>query len=393
MNFPFFISALLLLLHAAYSSATTVGVTYNTMTPDVPPPEHVVPVLQSLKISAVRLLNPSPAAVRSFAYTNISLLLSVPNYLIPSFAANRSAADLWLYSHVLPYHPRTRISLISVGSDAITDVATTYSTQDPSTILLSAMQNLHLSLRDLGVHTVRVSTTFSFVEIMTTSFPPSAAEFQEPISSLILRPLLQFLDETNSSLLINLYPYNVYRINAEIPIGFALFQENPFNFRDDVVTGVRYRNLFDMMVDAVVAAMAVAWQENIPVIVTETGWPSETEPQAAGNYAEMYLKGLMKHLRSGLGTPLRKEGVTEAYVYQLFDESNSKYNGSSANGTYDYASTRERAGQHWGIMHPNLTMKFKVDFSASTWILGNDKRWVKVVVRLCASLLSVSLLL
>ncbi|XP_073295985.1 glucan endo-1,3-beta-glucosidase-like [Primulina huaijiensis] len=388
MNFPFFISAILLLLSGASANATTIGVTYNTMTPNVPPPDRVVPALQSLKISAVRLLNPSPAAVRSFAYTNISLLLSVPNYLIPSFAANRSAADLWLYSHVLPYHPRTRISLISVGSDAIFDVATTYSTVDPSTILLSAMQNLHLSLRDLGIHTIRVSTTFSFFEIMTTSFPPSAAEFQEPISSLILRPLLQFLVETNSSLLINLYPYNVYRINSDIPIGFALFQENPFNFRDDVVTGVRYRNLFDMMVDGVIAAMAVSWQENIPVIVTETGWPSETEAQAVGNYAEMYLKGLVKHVRSGIGTPLRKEGVTEAYIYELFDESNSEYN-----GTYDYASMREGAGQHWGIMHPNLTMKYKVDFSASTWILGNDTRLVKIVVRLCTSLLSISLLL
>ncbi|XP_075512581.1 glucan endo-1,3-beta-glucosidase-like [Primulina tabacum] len=388
MNFPFFISAILLLLSGTSANATTIGVTYNTMTPDVPPPDHVVPALQSLKISAVRLLNPSPAAVRSFAYTNISLLLYVPNNLIPSFAANRSAADLWLYSHVLPYHPRTRISLISVGSDAIIDVATTYSTLDPSSILLSAMQNLHLSLRDLGIHTIRVSTTFSFFDIMTTSFPPSSAEFQEPISSLILRPLLQFLVETNSSLLINLYPYNVYRINYDIPIGFALFQENPFNFRDDVVTGVRYRNLFDMMVDGVIAAMAVAWQENIPVIVTETGWPSETEAQAVGNYAEMYLKGLVKHLRSGIGTPLRKEGVTEAYIYELFDESHSEYN-----GTCDYASMREGAGQHWGIMHPNLTMKYKVDFSASTWILGNDTRLVKIVVGLCTSLLSVSLLL
>ncbi|KZV55582.1 glucan endo-1,3-beta-glucosidase [Dorcoceras hygrometricum] len=389
MNFPFVIlAALLILLHAA--AATTIGVTYNTMTPDVPPPEHVVPALQSLKISAVRLLNPSPAAVRSFAYTNISLLLSVPNYLISSFAANRSAADLWLYSHVLPYHPRTRISLISVGSDGITDVATTYSNLDPSTVLLSAMQNLHLSLRDLGIHTIRVSTTFSFVEIMTTSFPPSAAEFREPISSLILRPLLQFLVETNSSLLINLYPYNIYRLNSEIPIGFALFQENPFNFRDDVVTGVRYRNLFDMMVDSVIAAMAVSWQENIPVIVTETGWPSETDAQAVGNYAEMYLKGLMRHLRSRLGTPLRREGVTEAYIYELFD---SKHNGSTTNGAYDYASMREGAGQHWGIMYPNLTMKFKLDFSASTWIHGNDRTLVEVLVRLFAALLSVSLLL
>lgn len=49
--------------------------------------------------------------------------------------------------------------------------------------------------------------------------------------------------------------------------------------------------------------MAVAGHENIPVGV-----------------AEMYIKGLVGHLRSGLGTPLRKEGVAETYIYELLDK-------------------------------------------------------------------------
>ncbi|KAG8390075.1 hypothetical protein BUALT_Bualt01G0045700 [Buddleja alternifolia] len=374
-------AAFLLLLSAA--SATTIGITYNPSTPNLPPPDHVVSTFQSLHISAVRLINPTPAAVRAFAYTNITLLLSVPNHLIPSFAANRSAAIQWLYSYVLPYHPRTRISLISAGSDAITAAATSDPTLDPSTVIIPAMRNLHFSLIDLGIKTISVSTTLSFIDIMTTSFPPSAAEFQEPIGSLIIHPLLQFLSETNSSFLINLYPYNVYRINSEIPIGYALFQEHPFNFRDDVITGVRYRNLFDMMVDAIVASMAVSGQENIPVIVTETGWPSESEAQAAGNYAEMYLKGLVRHLRSGLGTPLRKEGVAEAYIYQLFDEGTN----GEANGTTIGAALSGGGGHSWGIMYPNMTMKYKINFS------GADKRLLKIVLVILASLVSVLMLL
>ncbi|KAL2248877.1 UNVERIFIED_CONTAM: putative glucan endo-1,3-beta-glucosidase [Sesamum indicum] len=385
----------LILLSAAVStpSATTLGVTCNLSTPNLPPPEHVVSTLQSRRVSAVRLLDPTPAAVRAFAYTNISLILSVPNHLIQSFAANRSASTLWLHSHVLPFHPRTHISLISAGSDVLTTAATYDLTLDPSTALLPAMRNLHLSLLDLGIRTISVSTTFSFIDILTTSFPPSSAEFQEPIGSLIIRPLLQFLDETNSSFLVNLYPYNVYRINSEIPIGYVLFQQHPFNFRDDVITGVRYWNLFDMMVDAVVAAMAVSGHENIPVIVAETGWPSEAEAQAAGNYAEMYLKGLVTHLRSGLGTPLRKEGVAEAYIYQLFDEVDSTHK-NDKNGTTGAAmSGVTGAGQHWGIMYPNMTMKYNFDLSGSTRVTGNDKRWVKMVLEVAASLVSVLLFL
>ncbi|CAA2934578.1 glucan endo-1,3-beta-glucosidase [Olea europaea subsp. europaea] len=122
--------------------------------------------------------------------------------------------------------------------------------------------------------------------------------------------------------------------------------------------------IFDMMVDAVIATMADLGQENIPVIVTETGWPNEAESDATGNYAKMYLKGLLTHLslRSGMGTPLKKEGVAEAYVYQLFDEIDLKKS-SNRNGT---SISRSRWGrQKWGIMHLNMTLKYgpyRIDF-------------------------------
>ncbi|KAL3652240.1 hypothetical protein CASFOL_001921 [Castilleja foliolosa] len=380
---------LLLLLSADISttSATTLGVTYNPSAPNLPPPEHVVSTLQSLHVTSVRLLDPTPAAVRAFAYTNISLLLTVPNNLIPSFAANRSSATAWLYSHVFPYHPRTRISLISAGSDVLTTTTASDPSLDLSTALLPAVRNLRLALIDLGIRIIPVSTTFSFVDIMTTSFPPSAAEFQEPIASLIIHPLLQFLSETNSSFLINLYPYRVYKINAQIPIGFVLFQEHPFNFRDDVITGVRYWNLFDMMVDAVIAAIAVSGQENIPVIVTETGWPSDAEAHATGNYAEMYLKGLIAHLRSGLGTPLRKEGVAEGYIYQMFDESDLSSDNDRNSSTI--GALMSEKGQKWGIMYNNMSMKYNnFGFSGSSRVMiGDDKRLMMGIVLVAVSFL------
>ncbi|KAM7271440.1 hypothetical protein ACFE04_030654 [Oxalis oulophora] len=216
---------------------------------------------------------------------------------------------------------------------------------------ITAIRNLHLSLRELGIHKIAVSSTFSFLDVVTTSFPPSNAEFLQPAGDTIIKPLLQFIEETNSSFLINIYPYNVYRLNSEIPLGFALFQEHPFNFRDDIITGVRYRSLFDMMVDAVISAMAVAGHENIPVVVAETGWPScgdDTEMDANLVYAEMYLRGLVNHLKSGIGTPLRKEGVKEAYIYDLVDHC-------------DHGK-----GRNWGILYRNLTNKYKIQYASSS---------------------------
>ena len=110
-----------------------------------------------------------------------------------------------------------------------------------------------------------------------------------------------------------------------------------------------------MMIDAVISAMAVAGYENVPVIVAETGWPSSgadaSEVEANPAYAEMYLKALVEHLKSGIGTPLRKEGVAEVYIYEMFDKEMKQ-------GT-------TQPDRNWGILYPNMTKKYKIEFSGS----------------------------
>ncbi|GAB2299607.1 hypothetical protein Dimus_033669 [Dionaea muscipula] len=352
MSFP-----ILLLVATAFAATSaaalpTIGVTYRPATAfeRLPPPEQVAAAIRRLQISSVRLPGSDSTTVRAFSYSNISLFLSIPNAFLPAIAANRSNALAWLYHHVVPFYPRARISAISVGIDALN------AKTDLSEHLLPAVRNVHIALHELGIRGIAVSTTFSFVNVLTTAFPPSSAEFNEPLNGLIIKPLLEFLQETNSSFFINLHPYHLFKLNPEIPIGFALFQENPFSFRDDFATGVRYRNLFDTMVDAVISAMTVAGHESIPVVVAETGWPSAgKEADANQVYAEMFLRGLVRHLRSGLGTPLRKEGVKEAYVYELFDKQNSRMVGGAP-------------AQQWGVLYPNLTKKYDVDFGSSSMV-------------------------
>ncbi|KAL4556913.1 hypothetical protein LXL04_035079 [Taraxacum kok-saghyz] len=350
---PYLPLLLLILSVVSTASATTIGVTY-VPAPFQPPPEEVASTLRSLKITAVRLPVAEPSVIRAFFYTNISIFLSIPNSLLHSISTNRSAASLWLYNHVVPFYPRALITAISVGTNVLAD-----GNASSADILLRAVRNVHQSLVDLGIRKITVSTTFSFVNIMMTSFPPSSAEFEEPTNNVILKPLLEFLAETNSSFFVNLYPYFVYKMHPEIPIGFALFQEQAYNFRDDEITGVRYRNLFDLMVDAVIAALTISGHENIPVVVTETGWPSwdsdsSNDLEARPIYAEMYLRGLVYHLQSGRGTPLRKEGVTEAYIYEVFD-TNTTFTNQPA--------MRVGTGQNWGFLYPNMSMKFEIDFS------------------------------
>ncbi|CAO2834886.1 unnamed protein product [Amaranthus hypochondriacus] len=116
---------------------------------------------------------------------------------------------------------------------------------------------------------IQVSTTFSIVPLLNSAFPPSSAEFNEPINDVIIKPLLDFLNEANSSLFVNVYPYDLFRLTNDLPLGYALFQGGNFNFRDDPNSGVRYRNLFDVMIDAILSVMMVSGHENILIIVIE----------------------------------------------------------------------------------------------------------------------------
>ncbi|KAI3705079.1 hypothetical protein L1987_75311 [Smallanthus sonchifolius] len=357
------ITFLSLLFLPSAVTATKIGVTYIS-SPTLPPPEEVIANFLSQKITAVRLPVPDPDIIRAFSYTNISLFLAIPNSLIPSIAANISAASLWLYAHVIPFYPRAHITAISVGTHVLSQGDVT-----SADLLVPAIRNVYRSLTAIGIRQITVSTTFSFVNIMTTSFPPSSAEFQQPANSFVIKPLLDLLTETNSSFFVSLYPYSVYKLRPEIPIGFALFQQHAYNFREDTVTGVRYRNLFDLMVDAVIAAMTVAGHENIPVVVAETGWPcfdSNHEVEARDVYSKMYLQGLINHVRSGKGTPLRKEGAAEVYIYEVFDTNDTASKGLNSDGAW----------QNWGFCYPNMSMKFEIDFGNGSSPLTEDGMFI-----------------
>ncbi|KAF4380215.1 hypothetical protein F8388_016233 [Cannabis sativa] len=100
-------------------------------------------------------------------------------------AANRSNAFQWLYTMVVLFFPQVKISTISVGNDILE-----FSSEN-SNFLLPAIENIHLALRDLGIRRIDVSTTFSFINVITSFFLPSAAQFREPALGNVISPLLQ----------------------------------------------------------------------------------------------------------------------------------------------------------------------------------------------------------
>ncbi|KAK7317623.1 hypothetical protein RJT34_02018 [Clitoria ternatea] len=141
--------------------------------------------------------------------------------------------------------------------------------------------------------------TLILSHVLASKSPPSLSETPSSTSTLI---------QSHTSSLSSLMS-----ISSSV-----LFQNYPFNFHDDLTISVRYRNLFDIMVDAVVSTLVVAEYQTILVVVIEIGWPTRSvvvnEVEMNLGYMKNYLRGLVKHMRSGIGTPLLKDRMHEVFV-------------------------------------------------------------------------------
>lgn len=163
---------------------------------------------------------------------------------------------------------------------------------------------------------IKISTPLA-MNALSTSYPPSAGAFANASQML---PLLQFLNATNSSYMMDIYPYFVLlNVPVNVDAAYALFQDNAGDA--DPNTGLHYSNLFDAMFDANVYAMKSLGFDDIPVIVTETGWPSMGDSAVDSiENAQTYNNNLVKHLISTAGTPARPGQAIRGYIFALFNE-------------------------------------------------------------------------
>lgn len=211
------------------------------------------------------------------------------------------------------------------------------------------MWQLHSALVHYDLHhLIKISSPHS-MGVVAASYPPSAGAFQENIKTSVMEPMLNFLKLTGSTFMINIYPYFPFRDDpVNISPAYALFQSNPGI--DDPNTGLHYSNLFDAMYDASVFAIKSLGYHDIPVMVTETGWPSRgdaSEAPATLANAETYTRNLIKHLKSNAGSPARPGKQIEAFIFALFNE----------NQKPGFLSER-----NFGLFYPNETKVYDFRF-------------------------------
>ncbi|KAJ1689476.1 hypothetical protein LUZ63_013631 [Rhynchospora breviuscula] len=150
--------------------------------------------------------------------------------------------------------------------------------------------------------------------------------------------------------MVNLYPYPTYKETNEFPLDFALFTEKPNLYYTDPNTTLVYTNLFDISVDALNATAASLGFNNLTLLVTETGWPTnghEKDYPASLQNAKLFNQRLIKHVMRVpvVGTPKRPGVPVRVYLFALFDED---------------LKVGEPTENHWVLFYANGSKKYEL---------------------------------
>lgn len=300
----------------ASAGAGTLGINYGRVADNLPPASKVVQLIKSQGISKLKLYDADPAVLHAFNGTDIKITIALPNEQLSNVARRPSRAYAWVQQNVVAYVPGTQITAIAVGNEVFN------SASNLNPYLVPAMRSIHRALVKYNLDgIVKVSSPVA-TNALINSFPPSSAVFKSDLVETTIKPMLDFLSQTGSYLMINAYPFFAYMGDTnDISLDYALFRPNA-GVRDSN-TGLLYTNLFDAQLDAAFSAMSALGYKNLDIVVSETGWPSkgdEGETGAGLDNAAAYNGNLVKHVLSNSGTPLRPRASLDTFIFALFNE-------------------------------------------------------------------------
>lgn len=297
---------------------SSIGINYGQVANNLPPPKNVIPLLKSVGATKVKLYDADPQALRAFSGSGFDLTVALGNEYLAQMKETDKARD-WVKQNVQAYLPGTKIVAIVVGNEVLT------SNQSALTAaLFPAMQSIHAALVDCGLNKQIFVTTAHSLAILDVSYPPSATSFRRDLLGP-LTPILDFHVKTGSPILINAYPFFAYEENPKhVSLDFVLFQPNQ-GFTDPG-SNFHYDNMLFAQVDAVyhaLDAVGISYKK-VPIVVSETGWPSNGDPQEVGatcDNARKYNGNLVKMMMSKkMRTPIRPDCDLTIFVFALFNE-------------------------------------------------------------------------
>ncbi|KAE8653517.1 glucan endo-1,3-beta-glucosidase isoform X3 [Cucumis sativus] len=283
-----------------------IGVCYGTMGDNLPGAKEVVQLYKSYGIKKMRIYHPDKHILNALQGSNIQVMVGIPNSDLQSLVNNTSATN-WVQTNIQAYVPNIKFQYIAVGNEV-------QPSDSFAAFVLPVMRNIYSAIVEANLEDqIKVSTVIS-ANLLGSSFPPSVGSFSREANEL-MEPIVGFLVQNASPLLANLYPYYTY-MSGTFTLDYALFN-GPSVVKDG---NFDYHNVFEVMVDAIYAALEKCGGTNVSIVVSESGWPSagDGNTKVENGVAGSYYSNLIKFVQGG--TQRRPGRAIETYLFAMFDE-------------------------------------------------------------------------
>ncbi|KAL2318735.1 hypothetical protein Fmac_032611 [Flemingia macrophylla] len=194
-----------------------------------------------------------------------------PQPPIPSPTRRNPLLPLPLTDLLTPMTRNTRANTAIESSQIYKHLIATI-TRTRKNFLVPAMKNVNTSLSKQNPNAaIKVSSPLALFALQS-SFPASSSSFKSELVEPVIKPMLEFLRQTDSHLILNAYPFFAYAANADkISLNYALLRDNPDIVDSD--NDLKYSNLFNAQIDAIFAAMSTLEYDNVLVMVSDARWP------------------------------------------------------------------------------------------------------------------------
>nr|GMD72257.1 glucan endo-1,3-beta-glucosidase, acidic-like [Ipomoea batatas] len=314
----------------------SIGVCYGKNGNNLPSDTETINLMVSNGIGGLRVYAADPPVFNALRGKKMDVIVDVSNPKLEELT-DPARARAWVQNNIVPYANNVNFKYIAVGNEVY---AGNSDTARYVRFVMPALRNVHNALAAFGLQGKIKATTATYSAVLTNTYPPNQGVFQENAKEL-MNQVVQFLAQTGNPLLANIYPYFSYRGNpSQIPISYALFEDpNP--------NSVGYRNLFDALFDSMYAAVQKAGGHNVPIVVSETGWPSAGGFAATMQNADKYYTNLIKHVKGNAGTPMKPGRSIETYLFAMYDEN---------------LKPGDAVEKHFGVFRPDKSSKYQLQF-------------------------------
>ncbi|GAB4830716.1 hypothetical protein Ancab_004749 [Ancistrocladus abbreviatus] len=294
--------------------ASAIGVNWGTVSTHRLSPITVVDLLKANHIPKVKLFEADPQVLRALTGSGIQVMVGIPNDLLSLLSSSSGAADLWIRQNVSAYLGKGGVDIryIAVGNEPF---LASYSGQFQP-FVMPALLNLQQSLVKANLAGYIKLVVPCNADAYESSLPSQGAF--RPELSQIMTQLVSFLNSNGSPFVVNIYPFLSLYGNSEFPQDYAFFEGT----NHAVVDGANiYYNAFDGNFDTLIAALTKIGYGQMPIVIGEIGWPTDGAFSANLTAARVFNQGLINHILSNKGTPLRPGSPPiDVYLFSLLDE-------------------------------------------------------------------------